>query len=439
MDYIRAVIGLAVLIGIAWLLSSNRKRVSWRLVGVALLFQIIIALMISEVEFVKKAFDAVSQGFVTFLGFALDGAEFLYGDLSKNSDASDEPVKHSLGFLFAFQALPTVIFFSAVTAGLYYLGILQKIVYGFAWLMAKTMRLSGAESMSAAGNVFLGQTEAPLLVKPFISKMTKSELLCLMTGGMATIAGSVLGAYVSFLGGGDPAQQAKFATYLLSASIMNAPAAILMAKVFLPEGEPEKIDTTLKVNKDQIGVNVIDALAGGASDGLKLALNIGAMLLAFIAVIYALNWILLGVGDVTGLNAEIFASTNGVFEGLNLQYILGQIFRVFAFVMGVEWSETLQVGSLIGQKTVINEFIAYLDLSDMKAQGVLSEKSIIISTYALCGYANFSSIAIQIGGIGGLAPNRQGDLSKLGLKALAAATLATMMTATIAGALFSTS
>ena len=436
MDYIRAVIGLAVLIGIAWLLSSNRKRVSWRLVGVALLFQIIIALMISEVEFVKKAFDAVSQGFVTFLGFALDGAEFLYGDLSKNSDASDEPVKHSLGFLFAFQALPTVIFFSAVTAGLYYLGILQKIVYGFAWLMAKTMRLSGAESMSAAGNVFLGQTEAPLLVKPFISKMTKSELLCLMTGGMATIAGSVLGAYVSFLGGGDPAQQAKFATYLLSASIMNAPAAILMAKVFLPEGEPEKIDTTLKVNKDQIGVNVIDALAGGASDGLKLALNIGAMLLAFIAVIYALNWILLGVGDVTGLNAEIFASTNGVFEGLNLQYILGQIFRVFAFVMGVEWSETLQVGSLIGQKTVINEFIAYLDLSDMKAQGVLSEKSIIISTYALCGYANFSSIAIQIGGIGGLAPNRQGDLSKLGLKALAAATLATMMTATIAGALF---
>ena len=436
MDYIRAVIGLAVLIGIAWLLSGNRKKVSWRLVGVALLFQVVIALMISEVEFVKKAFDAVSQGFVTFLGFALDGAEFLYGDLSKNSDASDEPVKHSLGFLFAFQALPTVIFFSAVTAGLYYLGILQKIVYGFAWLMAKTMRLSGAESMSAAGNVFLGQTEAPLLVKPFISKMTKSELLCLMTGGMATIAGSVLGAYVSFLGGGDPAQQAKFATYLLSASIMNAPAAILMAKVFLPEGEPEKIDTTLKVNKDQIGVNVIDALAGGASDGLKLALNIGAMLLAFIAVIYALNWILLGVGDVTGLNAEIFASTNGVFEGLNLQYILGQIFRVFAFVMGVEWSETLQVGSLIGQKTVINEFIAYLDLSDMKAQGVLSEKSIIISTYALCGFANFSSIAIQIGGIGGLAPNRQGDLSKLGLKALAAATLATMMTATIAGALF---
>lgn len=435
MDQLRAVLGLAVLVGIAYLLSGNRKKVDWRLVGVGILLQVIIAVLIAYVPFIKTGFDGVSRGFVTFLNFALDGAEFLYGDLAKNSDATTG-VKHSLGFLFAFQALPTVIFFSAVTAGLYYLGILQKIVYVFAWIMARTMRLSGAESMSAAGNVFLGQTEAPLLVKPFIGKMTKSELLCLMTGGMATIAGSVLGAYVSFLGGGDPVQQAKFATYLLSASIMNAPAAILMAKIFLPEEEPEKIDASLKVSKDQIGVNVIDALAGGASDGLKLALNIGAMLLAFIAVIYALNWILLGIGDVTGINEMVVASTNGVFEGFNLQYILGQVFRVFAFIMGVDWAETLQVGSLIGQKTVINEFIAYLSLAEMKQTGVLSEKAIIISTYALCGFANFSSIAIQIGGIGGLAPNRQGDLSKLGLRALTAATLATMMTATIAGALF---
>ena len=435
MDILRAFIGLIVLIGIAYLLSGSRKKVDWRLVGVGVLLQVIIAVLIAEVDFIKGAFDAVSRGFVTFLSFALDGAGFLYGDLAKNSDAADG-VKHSLGFLFAFQALPTVIFFSAVTAGLYYLGVLQKIVYVFAWVMAKTMRLSGAESMSAAGNVFLGQTEAPLLVKPFIGNMTKSELLCLMTGGMATIAGSVLGAYVSFLGGGDPDQQAKFAVYLLSASIMNAPAAIVMAKIFLPEEEPEKIDTTLKVNKDQIGVNVIDALAGGASDGLKLALNIGAMLLAFIAVIYSINWMLLGIGDVTGLNELVVASTNGVFEGFNLQYILGQVFRIFAFVMGVDWAETLQVGSLIGQKTVINEFIAYLSLADMKESGVLSEKSVIISTYALCGFANFSSIAIQIGGIGDLAPSRQGELSKLGMRALAAATLATMMTATIAGALF---
>ncbi|WP_421978361.1 NupC/NupG family nucleoside CNT transporter [Roseivirga seohaensis] len=436
MAIVRGIIGLIVLIGIAYLLSSRRKKVDWRLVGVGVVIQLVIALLISEVGFIQLAFDKVSQAFVTFLSFSLNGAEFLYGDLAKNSSAA-EGVNHSLGFLFVFQALPTVIFFSAVTAGLYYLGILQKIVYGFAWVMAKTMRLSGAESMSAAGNIFLGQTEAPLLVKPFIGKMTNSELLCLMTGGMATIAGSVLGAYVSFLGGGDPAQQAKFATYLLSASIMNAPAAIVMSKIFLPELEPEKIDSRLKVNKDQIGVNVIDALAGGASDGMKLAMNIAAMLLAFIAVIYSLNWILVdGIGAWTGLNTYVVSSTNGVFSGFSLEYILGQVFRVFAFIMGVEWSETLQVGSLIGQKTVINEFVAYLSLADMKAAGDLSEKSIIIATYALCGFANFSSIAIQIGGIGGLAPNRQGDLSRLGVKALMAATLATMMTATIAGALF---
>lgn len=434
MDILRAVFGLVILIGIAYLLSGKKKAISWRLVGVGLALQVIIALLISNVPFVQSAFRLLSEGFVSFLSFALNGAEFLYGDLAKNSDAVDG-TRHSLGFLFVFQALPTVIFFSSITAGLYYLGILQKIVYVFAWIMAKTMRLSGAESMSAAGNVFLGQTEAPLLVKPFIKNMTKSELLCLMTGGMATIAGSVLGAYVSFLGGGDPEQQAQFATYLLSASIMNAPAAILMAKIFLPE--EEEVDTELKVSKDQIGVNVIDALAGGASDGLKLAANIGAMLLAFIAVIYTLNWILVdGIGAVTGLNAFVIESTDGVFDGFSLQYILGQIFRVFAFAMGVDWQETLQVGSLIGQKTVINEFVAYLALADMKADGMLSQKAIVISTYALCGFANFSSIAIQIGGIGGMAPERQADLSKLGLRALMAATLATMMTATIAGALF---
>ncbi|WP_420387232.1 NupC/NupG family nucleoside CNT transporter [Roseivirga sp.] len=434
MDILRAVLGLAILIGIAYLLSGNKKAISWRLVGVGVVLQVIIAILISRVGIIQQGFDAMSRGFVTFLNFALDGAEFLYGDLSKNSD-NVEGARHSLGFLFVFQALPTVIFFSSITAGLYYLGILQKIVYGFAWVMAKTMRLSGAESMSAAGNIFLGQTEAPLLVKPFIGKMTKSELLCLMTGGMATIAGSVLGAYVSFLGGGDPEQQAQFATYLLSASIMNAPAAILMAKIFLPE--TEEVDTELKVSKDQIGANVIDALAGGASDGLKLAANIGAMLLAFIAVIYTLNWILVdGIGAVTGLNDFVVRTTDGVFDGFSLQYILGQVFRLLAFAMGVDWSETLQVGSLIGQKTVINEFVAYLALADMKADGMLSQKAIVISTYALCGFANFSSIAIQIGGIGGMAPERQGDLSRLGMRALMAATLATMMTATIAGALF---
>jgi len=436
MDYLRGLGGLIFIIGVAYLLSGNRKAIDWRLVLIGILIQLTFGLIIGKVQFAQTAFIYVSEKFVTFLSFAAKGAEFLYGDLSKNSTGNPE-VKHSLGFLFAFQALPTVIFFSSVTAGLYYLGVLQKIVFGFAWIMARTMRLSGSESLSAAANIFMGQTEAPLLVRPFIPRMTKSELSCLMVGGMATIAGSVLGAYVSFLGGGDPAQQAKFATYLLSASIMNAPAAIVLAKIFLPETEPEKIDRSLKVNKEQIGVNLIDAMASGAADGLKLALNIGGMLLAFIAIIYALNWVLVDfIGDLTGLNNFVVQNTNGAYQGFSLQYILGQVFRIFAFCIGVSWEESIYVGSLLGQKMVINEFVAYLDLANMKAAGLLSEKSIRIATYALCGFANFSSIAIQIGGIGGMAPNRQGDLSKLGLKAMIAASLATMMTATIAGAIF---
>src|SRR5688572_5457310 len=435
MTYLRGLIGIVVLIFIAYLFSSYRKKIDWKLVAAGIILQIIIAILVLKVPFIRNAFEAIGSGFVKFLGFAAYGAQFLFGDLARNSDAAENS-RHNLGFLFAFQALPTVIFFSSVTSGLYYLGILQKIVFVFAWIMAKTMRLSGAESLSAAGNIFLGQTEAPLLVRPFISRMTQSELLCLMTGGMATIAGSVMGAYITFLGGTDPEQLIKFATYLLCASIMNAPGAIVMSKIFLPETEPEKIDRSLKVSKESIGVNVIDALATGAADGLKLALNIGGMLLAFIAIIYAMNWILVdGIGNWTGLNAWVVQSTNGAFTGFSLQYIFGQIFRVLAFAMGVSWSESLQVGSLLGQKMVINEFVAYLSLADMKAGGLLSEKSIVVATYAICGFANFSSIAIQIGGIGGMAPDRQGDLSRLGIKALFAASLATMMSGTIAGAL----
>lgn len=436
MDYLRGLLGLIFIVGVAYLLSGNRRAIDWRLVLIGIVIQLAFGLIIGKVEVAQRVFVYVSEKFVVFLSFAAKGGEFLYGDLAKNSIGNPD-VKHNLGFLFAFQALPTVIFFSAVTAGLYYLGVLQKIVFGFAWVMARTMRLSGAESLSAAANIFMGQTEAPLLVRPFIKGMTSSELNCLMVGGMATIAGSVLGAYVSFLGGGDPQQQAKFASYLLSASIMNAPAAIVLAKIFMPETEHEKIDRSLKVNKDQIGVNLVDAMATGASDGLKLALNIGGMLLAFIAVIYAINWVLVDfIGTYTGLNDFVAQSTNGVYKGFSLQYILGQVFRVFAFCIGVSWNESLYVGSLLGQKMVINEFVAYLDLASLKASGVLSEKSIRISTYALCGFANFSSIAIQIGGIGGMAANRQGDLSKLGVKAMIAASLATLMTATIAGAIF---
>lgn len=429
MDYLRAAIGLVFIVGIAYLLSGNRKKIDWRLVGIGLLFQLVIGLAIAKVGFVRVVFEFISDKFVTFLGFAREGSSFVFGSLASNTS--------NTGFIFAFQALPTVIFFSAVTAGLYYLGILQKIVFGFAWLMTKAMRLSGSESLSAAANIFMGQTEAPLLVKPFIAKMTKSELFCLMVGGMATLAGSVLATYVGLLGGNSQEEKTLFTTYLLCASIMNAPAAIVLAKMFYPQDEPEKIDTELKVNKEQIGVNLVDALASGAADGLKLALNIGGMLIAFIAIIYAVNWVLVDfVGAVTGLNEFVKTSTNGAFSGFSLQYILGQVFRVFAFMMGVDWQQTLSVGSLLGQKMVINEFVAYVDLSQMKEAGILDAKSIRIATYALCGFANFSSIAIQIGGIGGMAPGRQGDLSRMGFKAMLAASLATMMTATISGAIF---
>ncbi|HET9486661.1 MAG TPA: nucleoside transporter C-terminal domain-containing protein [Chryseosolibacter sp.] len=434
MNYSRGLLGMVVLLGIAFLLSRNKKQIDWKLVASGLALQIVIAICVLKIPVVRSGFDYLGQAVVRFLGFSTDGAYFLFGDLAKNSLAVK--ANHNLGFLFAFQALPTVIFFSAVTSGLYYLGVLQKVVYGFAWVMAKTMRLSGAESLSAAGNIFLGQTEAPLLVRPFIRNMTASELHCLMTGGMATIAGSVMGAYITFLGGADPAELSKFATYLLCASIMNAPAAIVMAKIFLPELSPEKIDRDLIVIKESIGVNIVDALAEGAANGLKLALNIAAMLLAFIAIIAAVNWILMeGIGSWTGLNEWVRVSTNHTFSGFSLEYVFGQVFRLMAFAMGVEWSQTLSVGSLLGQKMVINEFIAYSSLADMKTAGILSEKSIIVSTYALCGFANFSSIAIQIGGIGGMAPQRQSDLSRLGLSALLAASLATMMSGTIAGAL----
>jgi CNT family concentrative nucleoside transporter len=426
MDYLRGLIGLVVLVGFAWLFSVNKRKIDWRLVGTGLLLQIIFGLLITQVEFVELIFKKVSEAFVVFLSFSGDGARFLFGDLAGDS----------FGFIFAFQVLPTVIFFSTVTAGLYYLGILQKLVYGIAWVMSRTMRLSGAESLSAAGNIFLGQTEAPLLVRPFVPNMTRSELMCLMTGGMATIAGGVLAGYVAFLGGDDPVEKARFASYLLSASIMNAPAAIVISKILIPETNPDGIDDTLHVSQDKLGVNLIDALSNGAAEGLKLALNIGGMLLAFIAVIAAINYFLGNlIGEWTGLNAFVASSTNGTFDSFSLEYILGQAFRLFAFAMGVEWNDTLAVGSLLGQKTAINEFVAYLGLAEMKTANVLSDKSIIIATYALCGFSNFSSIAIQVGGIGGMAPNQQGNLSKLGMRALLAATLACMMTATIAGAL----
>ncbi|MCX2745669.1 NupC/NupG family nucleoside CNT transporter [Mangrovivirga sp. M17] len=438
MDILRALFGILVLIGLGFLFSRNKKAIDWKIVGIGIALQITFGLLIAEVEVVTKIFRGISYAFVKFLDYAGEGAFFLFGGLAKNS-FEDASAGHQLGFIFAFQVLPTIIFFSAVSSGLYYLGILQKIVYGIAWVMSKTMRLSGAESLSAAGNIFLGQTEAPLLVRPFIKNMTRSELMCLMTGGMATMAGAVLAAYVKLLGGDSIELQTQYASYLLSASFMNAPAAIVMSKILVPETNPDSIDTELRVNKENIGVNLVDALSQGTSVGLKLAANVGAMLLAFIAIIYALNGLLVGVvGDYTGLNQYVIESTNGSFDGFSLQYILGQIFRVFAWVIGVPWQDTLQVGSLLGQKTVINEFIAYDNLAKgLKGDNPLTGKSLIIATYVLCGFSNFSSIAIQVGGIGSLAPNQQGNLSKLGFQALFAATIACMLTATIAGALIS--
>ena len=427
MGIARAFFGLLFIVGVAWIFSKDRKSINWRLVAGGLLLQVVFGVLITQIEVVSVGFRYVSKFFVYIIDFTNEGTKFLFDGLLTTDQ---------FGFIFAIKVLPTIIFFSTLSTGLYYLGVLQKIVYAFAWVMSKTMRLSGAESLSAAGNIFLGQTEAPLLVRPFIPGMTKSEIMCLMTGGMATIAGGVLAGYVAFLGGNDPVEQTKYATFLLSASVMNAPAAIVMSKILIPEKDYDSINSDLQLNKEKTGVNLIDAFARGAADGLRLALNVGAMLLAFIAIIAAINFVLKDfIGELTGLNEFVRNSTDGTFDGFSMQYILGNIFRIFAFMMGVDWSEALQVGSLLGQKTVINEFVAYLDLSTMKAAGALNNKSLIIATFSLCGFSNFSSIAIQIGGIGGMAPSRQGDISKLGMRALLGASLATMLTGTLAGAL----
>ena len=419
MDLIRFVIGFIFIISIAYLLSSDKKSINWRLVLSGIILQLIFAILITNVPFVESIFSGISKFFVLLIGFSKEGTLFLFPDASFNG--------------FAFSALPVVILFSAISAFLYYMGFLQIIVKSIAWIMSKTMKLSGAESLSAAGNIFLGQTEAPLLVKPYIKNMTKSELMCLMTGGMATIAGGVFAAYVALLGGSDSDESLKFATILLTASIMNAPAGIVISKIFQPENKNNSINNNLDLSNEDLGSNAIHALAKGASDGLKLALNIAAMLLAFLAVVYMLNYFLEFFGDITSINDWIKASSNGQFNKLSMEFLLGQVFRLFAFMIGINWDETVLVGSLLGQKFVLNEFIAYVNLAEMKSAGLLSEKSILISTYALCGFANFSSIAIQIGGIGSMAPSRQEDISKLGLRALLAATLATLLTGNIAG------
>jgi concentrative nucleoside transporter, CNT family len=428
------ILGLVVLLSIAWLFSNSKKDINWRIVGTGIGLQLLFAVFVILTPWGSIVFDAIGSFFVKIINFTFDGAEFVFGALASQStfeQAFPENMHNQgFGFIFAFQVLPTIIFFSSLMSVLYHLGLMQKIVQGMAWVMAKTMRVSGAESISVAANVFIGQTEAPLVVRPYVSPMTKSELLTLMIGGMATIAGGVLAAYVSLLGGTDPAQQLYYAKHLLSASIMAAPATIVIAKILVPEREESKTMGKVKVMVERTSSNVIEAAATGAGDGLKLALNVGAMLLAFIALIFMFNWILTGLfTDLLGLTIKG--------EAITLEILLGYLLSPLAWIIGVPWADSVTVGSLIGQKVVLNEFIAYLNLSQLIPTGVLSEKAVIISTYALCGFANFSSIAIQIGGIGGIAPDRKSDLAKFGLTAVLGGSLATFMTATIAGVLTS--
>ncbi|QSX74944.1 NupC/NupG family nucleoside CNT transporter [Lysobacter arenosi] len=415
--------GLSVLIGIAWLFSINKRRVDWKLVATGVTLQIAFAAVVLLMPGGREAFDAIGHGFVKVLSFVNEGSKFIFGSLMDTS---------TYGFIFAFQVLPTIIFFAALMGVLYHLGVMQAIVRAMAWAITKVMRVSGAETTSVCASVFIGQTEAPLTVRPYIPKMTESELITMMIGGMAHIAGGVLAAYVGMLGGGDPEQQAFYAKHLLAASIMAAPATLVIAKILVPEtGEP-LTRGTVKMEVEKNTANIIDAAAAGAGDGLRLALNIGAMLLAFIALIALINWPLTWLGDVTGIAAAIGKPTD-------LATIFGYVLAPLAWVIGTPWADAPIVGSLIGQKVVINEFVAYLQLADIvngKVAGVtLSEQGRLVATYALCGFANFSSIAIQIGGIGGLAPERRQDLARFGLRAVLGGSIATFMTATIAGVL----
>ena len=444
---LRGILGLILLVGIAFLFSNNKKNINWRLVISGIVLQVIFAILILKGDYLgtlfsplgwpKDFFYWVSGFFVLLLNFTTEGAKFVFGNLAVSPGQDG-----SLGMFFAFQVLPTIIFFASLMSIMYYLGIMQRIVQGMAWVMAKFMGTSGAESLSCTANIFVGQTEAPLMIKPFIKGMTRSEILTIMIGGMATIAGGVMAAYIQILGNsyantlGIPLDQARqlFATQLLGASVMAAPAALVISKILFPETTEPETKGTVKVKIEKNASNVVEAAANGASDGLMLALNVGAMLIAFIALIALINYLLLGLGDIMGWNQslkEIYG------KPLNFQLVLGWVLQFIAFGIGVPWHDALNFGSLLGTKIVLNEFVAYLDLGNLiEAKQILDPKTILMATYALCGFANFSSIAIQIGGLSPLAPSRKPDIASLGLKAVLGGSLATLMTATLAGILF---
>lgn len=422
---LRGLLGMAVLILIGFLLSSNRKNIPWKTVIVGLIIQIVLAIGVLYVPFIRSGFEFFGQIFVKILDFTKAGSEFLLGDLMS---------VETYGFIFLFQVLPTIIFFSALTSLLFYWGIIQKVVWALAWVFTKTLKISGAESLSVAGNIFLGQTESPLMIKAYLDKMSKSEMLLVMTGGMATLAGGVLAAYIALLGGNDPVLRLEFAKHLLAASIMAAPAAIIFSKMLIPP--TDEINQEIEVSREKIGSNTLDAISNGTTEGVKLAVNVAAMLLAFIAFIAMFNFIIGKIGQWTTLNDLIVEGTNGKYEGLSLQFILGYTFAPLMWLIGVTPADMVTVGRLLGEKLILTEFIGYISLADLKASGAFTDpKSIIMATYILCGFANFSSIGIQIGGIGALAPSRRVLLSQLGVKALTAGTLASLMSATIIGML----
>ena len=425
---LRGLLGIAAFIGVAILFSENRRAIPWRLVAAGLLLQIICGVLVLKVEFVRVAVDLVGQGFVKILDFNEAGSRFLFGPLIDPSQ--------SWGFLFAFKVLPTIIFFSALTSLLFYWGILQRIVYGFAWIMSKTMQLSGAESLSASANIFLGQTEAPLLIKPYLATMTRSELAAVMVGGMANIAGAVLVAYIGMLGGTDPEKQMLFAKHLITASLMSAPASLYIAKILVPQ--TQRVDEAIVVPKEKIGANSLEAIAIGTTDGLKLAVNVGAMLIVFTAFVAMANAILGSqwVGGWSGLNELIAAKTDGRYTTLSLQYIFGVIFAPAAWLMGIDPGSLTLSGQVIGEKTILNEFFAYGTLGKLIETGQLPDtRAQVILTYALCGFANIASIGILIGGIGVLAPNQRSVLAQLGVKALIGGTLCCFLGASIAAML----
>jgi CNT family concentrative nucleoside transporter len=420
----RGILGMISLLVIAFLFSSNRKAINWKTVGIGLVFQLLIAIGVLKVSFIKNGFETVGQLFVNVLEYTRAGSEFLFGGMLDIN---------SFGFIFAFQVLPTIIFFSALTSVLFYFGIIQVVVKGMGWLLTKLLNISGAESLSVAGNIFLGQTEAPLLIKAYLEKMNKSEMLLVMIGGMATVAGAVLAAYIGFLGGDDPALRLMFAKHLLAASVMAAPGAIVISKILYPQTEP--INTDVKVSSEKIGSNFLDAIANGTTEGLRLAVNVGAMLLVFVAFIAMFNGILGWVGDVTTINDWVAA--NSGYKSLSLEAILGTIFAPLMWLIGVAKEDMVMMGQLLGIKLAASEFVGYIQLADLKnVQNELHlnyEKSIIMATYMLCGFANFASIGIQIGGIGSLAPGQRKTLSKFGMKALIGGTIASLISATIAG------